>query len=100
MEIKLDKKDSALTITLTERLDTVTSPDLEAVLQKELDGITDLTFDFDELDYISSAGLRVLLSTQKKMLKQGEMRIINASPVIMEIFEVTGFFDAIDIKAK
>ena len=100
MEIKLDKKDSALTIKLTERLDTVTSPDLEAVLQKELDGITDLTFDFDELDYISSAGLRVLLSTQKKMLKQGEMRIINASPVIMEIFEVTGFFDAIDIKAK
>ena len=100
MEIKLDKKDSALTITLTERLDTVTSPDLEAVLQKELDGITDLTFDFDELDYISSAGLRVLLSTQKKMLKQGEMRIINASPVIMEIFEVTGFSDAIDIKAK
>jgi anti-sigma B factor antagonist len=100
MEIKLDKKDSALTIKLTERLDTVTSPDLEAVLQKELDGITDLTFDFDELDYISSAGLRVLLSTQKKMLKQGEMRIINASPVIMEIFEVTGFSDAIDIKAK
>lgn len=100
MEIKLDKKDSALTITLTERLDTVTSPDLEAVLQKELDGITDLTFDFDQLDYISSAGLRVLLSTQKKMLKQGEMRIINASPVIMEIFEVTGFSDAIDIKAK
>ena len=100
MEIKLDKKDSALTIKLTERLDTVTSPDLEAVLQKELDGITDLTFDFDQLDYISSAGLRVLLSTQKKMLKQGEMRIINASPVIMEIFEVTGFSDAIDIKAK
>ena len=100
MEIKLDKKDSALTIKLTERLDTVTSPDLEAVLQKELDGITDLTFDFDELDYISSAGLRVLLSTQKKMLKQGEMRIINASPVPMEIFEVTGFSDAIDIKAK
>ena len=100
MEIKLDKKDSALTIKLTERLDTVTSPDLEAFLQKELDGITDLTFDFDELDYISSAGLRVLLSTQKKMLKQGEMRIINASPVIMEIFEVTGFSDAIDIKAK
>ena len=98
MEIKLDKKDSALTITLTERLDTVTSPDLEAVLQKELDGITDLTFDFDQLDYISSAGLRVLLSTQKKMLKQGEMRIINASPVIMEIFEVTGFSSIIEIR--
>ena len=98
MEIKLDKKDSALTITLTERLDTVTSPDLEAVLQKELDGITDLTFDFDQLDYISSAGLRVLLSTQKKMLKQGEMRIINASPVIMEIFEVTGFSEILTIE--
>ena len=100
MEIKLDKKDTALTVALTERLDTVTSPDLEAVLHDELDGITDLTFDFDELDYISSAGLRVLLSTQKKMLKQGKMRIINANPVIMEIFEVTGFADAIDITAK
>ncbi len=100
MEIKLDKNDSALTVALTGRLDTVTSPELEAVLQKELEGITDLTFDFDELEYISSAGLRVLLSAQKKMIKQGKMRVINAGPVIMEIFEVTGFSDAIDIAAK
>jgi anti-sigma B factor antagonist len=79
------------------RLDTVTAPELENELKAALDGVTELTLDFDQLEYISSAGLRVLLSAQKTMNKQGEMRILHVNETIMEIFEVTGFSDILTI---
>jgi anti-sigma B factor antagonist len=86
-----------LTIRLTGRLDTNTAPELEEELKKDLPDITDLVLDFDELVYISSAGLRVILSTQKIMKKQGNMVIENVNDLIMEIFEATGFVDILTI---
>ena len=80
------------------RLDTVTAPELEAALKEVLNGLTELTLDFEKLEYISSAGLRVLLSAQKTMTKQGVMRVTHVNETIMEIFEVTGFIDIITIK--
>ena len=75
------------------RLDTVTAPDLEKELKESLDGVKELVLDFEKLEYISSAGLRVLLAAQKTMTKQGEMKLIHVNETIMEIFEVTGFSD-------
>ena len=75
------------------RLDTVTAPELEQAFQQTLEGVTMLTLDLNQLEYISSAGLRVLLSAQKVMNRQGEMRLRNVNETIMEIFEVTGFSD-------
>lgn len=80
------------------RLDTVTASELEQALRGSLDGVSELTMDFAKLEYISSAGLRVLLSTQKIMNKQGEMKLISVGEPIMEIFEVTGFSDILTIK--
>ena len=98
MTINKTANGQALAIALEGRLDTTTAPELEAVLKDSLEGINDLTFDFEKLDYISSAGLRVLLSTQKIMSKQGEMKILHVSDVIMEIFDVTGFSDILTIE--
>ncbi|MBO4359556.1 MAG: STAS domain-containing protein [Eubacteriaceae bacterium] len=83
--------------TLEGRLDTNTSPDLEKELNENLEGITDLTMDFASLDYISSAGLRVLLSTQKAMAKKGELKVTNVNDTIMDIFEMTGFTEILSI---
>ena len=80
-----------LTIALEGLLDTVTAPDLEKELKASLDGVTELTFDFENLEYISSAGLRVLLIAQKIMNQQGKMKVVHAADIIMEIFEATGF---------
>jgi len=80
------------------RLDTMTAPDLEKDLKESLEGITDLTLDFEKLEYISSAGLRVLLSAQKTMNKQGTMKLVHVNKTIMEIFEVTGFSDILTIE--
>ena len=80
------------------RLDTVTSPQLDGVIKEVLPGITELVFDFETLEYISSAGLRVLLSAQKAMNKQGKMTVSNVNETIMEIFEVTGFSDILNIE--
>lgn len=88
---------SSLTLALEGRLDTTTAPELEAVVKNELSGVTALTFDLSQLEYISSAGLRVLLSAQKIMNKQGEMTVTGCSEDIMEIFEVTGFSDILTI---
>ncbi len=79
------------------RLDTVTAPDLEKELKASLDGVSELVLDFEKLEYISSAGLRVLLSAQKTMARQGEMKITKVNETIMEIFEVTGFSDILTI---
>ena len=80
------------------RLDTVTAPDLENELKASLNDVTELTLDFEKLEYISSAGLRVLLSAQKQMSKQGTMIIVHVNDTIMEIFEVTGFIDILTIQ--
>ena len=98
MQINRTKKDNALTLALVGRLDTTTSPELEGELKGSLDGITSLTIDLAALDYISSAGLRVLLSAQKTMNKQGSMVVKNVSEEIMEVFEVTGFSDILTIE--
>jgi anti-sigma B factor antagonist len=87
-----------LTIALEGRLDTTTAPQLDDELKSALEGITKLDFNFEKLEYISSAGLRVLLSAQKVMNKQGSMVIKNVNEEIHEIFEVTGFVDILTIE--
>lgn len=96
MEIIKTKNENAFSIALSGRLDTTTAPQLEDAL--ELDGVQALEFDFAALDYISSAGLRVLLAAQKTMNKQGEMKIKNVNSDIMEVFEITGFSDILTIE--
>ncbi|MDR1271965.1 MAG: STAS domain-containing protein [Clostridiales Family XIII bacterium] len=86
-----------LTINLVGRLDTITSPELEAELRSSLTDVTKLHFDLGELDYISSAGLRVILAAQKQMNKQGTMTLGNVGSVIMEVFDMTGFSDILTI---
>ena len=89
---------SELTIKLGGRLDTTTAPQLEAELKQSTAGVTLLVFDFSALEYLSSAGLRVLLSTQKLMNKQGQMVVRNINDTIAEIFDVTGFADILTIE--
>ena len=98
MEINKTQEGSKLNISLVGRLDTVTSPQLQEVLDSSLDGVTELAFDFAKLDYISSAGLRVLLSTNKKMVKAGKMIIRNVNDVVQEVFDLTGFADILYIE--
>jgi anti-sigma B factor antagonist len=93
-----EKDENNLTIKLAGRLDTTTAPEMEEELKKSLDGVTTLAIDCTELEYISSAGLRVLLSAQKIMNKQGNMIIRNASDEIKEIFDITGFSDILTIQ--
>ena len=83
---------------LAGRLDTVTAPELEADLMGIIEGVKELVLDFEKLDYISSAGLRVLLSAQKTMNKQGTMKIVHVKEVIMDIFEMTGFLDILTVE--
>ena len=97
MTIHKTKDGDALTIALEGRLDTMTAPELESELKTALDGVETLTMDMAKLDYISSAGLRVLLSAQKLMGRRGGMTLTNVSEAIMEIFEVTGFVDILTI---
>ena len=97
MTITKEQEGNALTIRLEGRLDTVTSPELEKELMGALDDVTELTFDLEDLIYISSAGLRVLLSSQKIMNDKGTMKVIHVNNDIMEIFEVTGFTEVLTI---
>ena len=97
MTINKNLEGSKLEILLEGRLDTTTAPMLEAEVKQSLDGITELTFNFEKLEYISSAGLRILLAAQKKMSKQGSMVVKNVNEVIAEVFEVTGFSDILTI---
>ncbi len=97
MTIESKKDAGRLTLAVTGRLDTSTAPGLEEALKESYDGVTELVFDLQKLEYISSAGLRVLLSSQKTMNKQGSMKVINAREEIMEIFEITGFTDILNI---
>ena len=97
LNIEKRTNESELTITLAGRLDTTTAPELEQALKASLDGVTTLVIDMAALEYISSAGLRVLLSAQKTMNRQGAMMVSGASETIMEIFEVTGFSDILNL---
>ncbi|EOS26978.1 anti-anti-sigma factor [Lachnospiraceae bacterium 3-1] len=99
MNITEKSNGNQLCISLEGRLDTTTAPELEKVLSGSLDGVTELTFDMAALDYLSSAGLRILLGAQKQMNKQGSMKVMNVNETIMEIFEVTGFADILTIES-
>ena len=98
MNIIKNKDGSKLTLALEGRLDTTTAPQLEGELKDALDGITDLELDFQNLEYLSSAGLRVLLAAQKTMNKQGSMVIRHVNETIQEVFEVTGFVDILTVE--
>ena len=97
MTITKVAEEDKLTIALEGRLDTTTAPELEAFAKDELDGVANLELDFEKLDYISSAGLRILLSTQKKMMNNGDMTIINVNEEVMEVFDITGFSSILKI---
>ena len=98
MTIEKNLNGTELTITIAGRLDTTTAPQLEAEFKQSIDGVKKLVLDFTALEYLSSAGLRVLLGAQKAMNKQGEMIIKNVNDTINEIFEVTGFIDILTIE--
>ena len=98
MTIDKQLNGSELTLTLNGRLDTTTAPELENAIKENIAGVTNLVMDFAELEYLSSAGLRVILSAQKTMNKQGEMVIRNVNETINEVFEITGFIDILTIE--
>ena len=98
--LKIDKTENGTKtiFKLEGKLDTITAPELEKELEDSLDGVEELIFDFTGIEYISSAGLRVILNTQKQMLEQGEMELVGVNEIIMDIFEVTGFVDILTIE--
>ena len=98
MEIKKDIEGTKMVLKVSGRMDTNTAPDVEAAIKESIDNVTELVIDFSDLDYISSAGLRVLLSAQKIMNEKGTMVLTGVSEPIMEIFEVTGFSDILTIQ--
>ena len=98
MDIKKTKNDTTLTLAIQGRIDTTTAPQLEAELRSDIDGVTELYLDFTGVEYISSAGLRVLLSAQKLMSRQGKMVLSHVNESVMEVFEVTGFSDILSIE--
>lgn len=97
MEIRKEKNESSLTLWLIGRLDTTTAPQFEAEVA-DLSGVIDLILDFERLDYVSSAGLRVLLITEKKMSQQGRMVVKNVCSDVMDLFEITGFSEILNIE--
>ena len=98
MEIKKTLNGNELLVAVEGRLDTTTAPQLGENVRSSIDGMKSLVFDFEKLEYISSAGLRVLLAMQKIMNKQGSMTIRNVNETVMEVFEVTGFVDILTIE--
>ncbi len=98
LNITTNKEEDRLLVGLEGRLDTVTSQDLEKTLQDSLDGVNELVLDFDGLEYISSAGLRVLLANQKIMMKRGGMKLVRVHDEIMEIMDITGFSEILTIE--
>ena len=98
LNITKTTENGKLALTLEGRLDTVTAPSLEAELKASLEGVSELTMDFDKLEYISSAGLRVLLAAQKEMNKKGVMKLTHVNETVREILEVTGFLDILTIE--
>ena len=98
MKIEKNLNEKNLVVALEGRLDTVTAPQLEEELKTGLEGVTDLVIDLSKLEYVSSAGLRVLLSAFKIMRNKGEMKVTNANELVKEVFEVTGFSDFLPIE--
>ena len=98
MTINKDLQGEILNVSVEGRLDTSTAPNLEAELKSSLDGVASLILDFNKLEYISSAGLRVVLAAQKTMSKQGEMKLVGVNDEVMEVFEITGFVDILTIE--
>ncbi len=98
MKIIKSMNGTELTIALEGRLDTTTAPELEQALKDSMDGANTLTMDFSKLDYISSAGLRVLLSAHKVMSKKGGMKVTHVNEMVSEVFDVTGFADILTIE--
>ena len=98
MEIKTERTGNALTLKIIGRLDAASAPQLSKELTTALEGVTDLTFDLAELKYVASAGLRVLLVAQKRMNKQGSMKLINVSKSVLEVLDMTGFTSLMTIE--
>ncbi len=97
MDIKVNKEGVKLSIALTGRLDTMTAPELDKAINDNVTGVEELVIDLSGLEYISSAGLRVLLSAQKKMAPLGGMTVKHPNEIVSEVFEVTGFSDVLTI---
>ena len=98
MQININKANNEATISIIGRLDTTSAPELEKVVTENLTGVTSLIFDLGQLEYTSSAGLRVLLYAHKAMLGKGEMKVVHANEIVQEVFEVTGFNDILTIE--
>lgn len=98
MTITKKTNGTTLEVALAGRLDGVTAPELEADLKDQTDGVEELIFDLSDLEYISSAGLRVLLSVHKAMYGKGNIKVINANEIVREVFEVTGFDSILNIE--
>ena len=98
MNINIENTNGSTVMTLSGRLDTTTAPELEKAINAEREALKSLVLDFKGVNYISSAGLRVLLTAQKKMNVQGHMELTNVSEAVMDIFEMTGFADILEIK--
>ena len=98
MMIEKLSTDTGITLKIIGRLDTTTAPELEATVDGCIAGLKDLVMDCSELEYVSSAGLRVILKAQKLMHAQGTMKVMNVNETIMEVFEITGFADILNIE--
>jgi anti-sigma B factor antagonist len=98
MKINHNREAEKLTVAIEGRLDTTTAPELEKALGTLLEGVTDLVLDMTNLEYVSSAGLRVILKAQKVMFRSGKMKLIGVNESIMEVFEITGFSDILEIE--
>ncbi len=96
MNIKRTKSNDTLTVVINGRIDTATAPDFEANVKPYIDGVAHLILDFKDVNYVSSAGLRVLLSLHKIMMKQGDMKLVNVGEAVVDVFEVTGFDEILD----
>ena len=99
MNVTTNTEGTKLTLALEGKLGTTSAPEFEKALKNNIDGITELVFDFEKLEYMASAGLRVLLSAAKVMKKQGSMKIINVTNPVMDVFTFTGMADVMDIQA-
>ena len=98
MNMEMKRNAEETTIEIEGRLDTTTAPVLDKAINEDMDGTKELILDLKGLEYISSAGLRVLLSAQKKMQKIGSMKVVNVCETVMEVFEMTGFADILVIE--
>ena len=98
MTIEKKINNDVVTLIVSGRLDTQTAPELEAELDSTLAGLKELTFDMTNLEYVSSAGLRVILKAQKAMNAQGSMKLTGVNDSIMEVFDITGFLDILTIE--